>query len=391
VYAFAARTSPTVAMSSNDRLLSGGKINAFFDNLSVAANYVGMNDVDPQSETFSYRNYVSSGEIKYALNKNYYALKINLEAGNSTAINSHLSAGNADTTYKNSDYFGDFYTAFTAKRIGITFSAEAKYVGPYFSSPTAQSRRITDTQTPALFASVRDASVARTAILFDRLTSEQIYNAKISPLLSSFYHEYNNALPYGKATPNRAGTSFEMASDTSLKNIHFEIGADYLSEIFGEGTTQRRTFTIAKGAILLELGKIIHYKKKINLNINARMENTSRTKDDKGGAIKLNSTLIDAGISFEIVKKIDLLAGIKMLSAAGNEFNATRNAYNYITVISPVNISSNEMILSGGIQVRASEQQSFTAQYNYVNYQNKTGTNNSYFISQIFVSYTGKF
>ncbi len=388
-YGFAARTSPTNEMNSSDRLLTGARLNAFFgNNLSVAANYVGLNDIDVESTVYSYHNQVETGEIKYS-NKNLF---INFEGGNSNTNNSHLVMGKADTSVKSNDYFADFTSQYKVENTGITLSINADYVGPYFSNPAAQTRRIIDGNTPSLFKMVHDATTARTAILFDRLTSEQVYNARINSVLSPYLHEYNNALPYGKATPNRTGASFIIASDTSMKNIHFEVGVDYLSEIFGEGTTERRTFLVTKGAALLELGKMMELKRKLNVSVNARMENTHRANDlSGGGSVQLSNLLVDAGISYEIVKKLDILTGVKLLNAKGNEFNAVRNVYNVITNSTAVNINSNEMILSAGLQVRVSPKQAFTAQYNYVNYQNKIGANNSYLVSQLFISYTGKF
>jgi hypothetical protein len=200
-------------------------------------------------------------------------------------------------------------------------------------------------------------------------------------------NEYNNASPYGKATPNRTGPSLLVSSDTSMKNICFEVGADMLNEIIGEGTADTRSFLVVKGGVKLELGKMLDWNRKFDVSVGGRMEKTSR---DGKGSIALTSTVADAGVSFEVVKKVDLLLGYKMFSAEGNEFQAPRNDFNQIVNMTEVNINSSQSVASAGLQLRFSPQQAFSVNYNMVTY-NALLASNSYNISQLFLVYQGKF
>ena len=383
-YGFVTRTSSTNDANVGDRLLSGARVAATIgESLILGGNYVGLTDVDIQSSQFSYKNHVGTGDIDYTKAIGAGKLNIHFEGGASSFKYSDVIN---DSTQSYQDFFFDLKASY-ALSSGLKFGLGYTNVGPYYNSPTAQSRRVADNQNPALFGMVSNAAVVRTPILFDRLTSEQVYNAKISGVLTPFMNEYNNASPYGKATPNRTGPSLLVSSDTSMKNICFEVGADMLNEIIGEGTADTRSFLVVKGGVKLELGKMLDWNRKFDVSVGGRMEKTSR---DGKGSIALTSTVADAGVSFEVVKKVDLLLGYKMFSAEGNEFQAPRNDFNQIVNMTEVNINSSQSVASAGLQLRFSPQQAFSVNYNMVTY-NALLASNSYNISQLFLVYQGKF
>ncbi len=383
-YGFVTRTSSTNDANVGDRLLSGARVAATIgESLILGGNYVGLTDVDIQSSQFSYKNHVGTGDIDYTKAVGSGKLNIHFEGGASSFKYSDVIN---DSTQSYQDFFFDLKASY-ALSSGLKFGLGYTNVGPFYNSPTAQSRRVADNQNPALFGMVSNATVVRTPILFDRLTSEQVYNAKISGVLTPFMNEYNNASPYGKATPNRTGASLLVSSDTNMKNICFEVGADMLNEIIGEGTADKRSFLVVKGGVKLELGKMLDWNRKFDVSVGGRMEKTSR---DGKGLIALTSTVADAGISFEVVKKVDLLLGYKMFSAEGNEFQAPRNDFNQIVNMTEVNINSSQSVASAGLQLRFSPQQAFSVNYNMVTY-NALLASNSYNISQLFLVYQGKF
>jgi hypothetical protein len=387
-YGFVTRTTATNEMSVSDRLLSGGRLGVHCgESLKIGATYVGLSDVDIQSATYSYKNYVGTGDVEYIKNSDASALTVKFEGGASSFTYKNQAAVN-DTTKSFQDYFLDLTAQLALKGPGIKFTLNVTDVGQYFNSPTAQTRRVVDNMNPSLFGMVNNASVMRAPILFDRMTSEQLYNSKIAYVLSPYLNEFNNAQPYGKATPNRMGASLMVSSDTAMKNINFEAGVDYLNEIVGEGTTDLRNFMVVKGGVKLEIGKMMALGRKLDFSVGGRMEKTSRAG---AGKIDLASTVADAGVAFEVVKKIDLLFGYKMLMANGNEFQAPRNAFNEVSALKAVSVNSTEGIASVGAQLRFSTMQAFSVHYNMVNYNNTLLTAGSYNISQLLLSYTGKF
>ncbi len=389
-YGFVTRTTATNEMSVSDRLLSGGRLAAHLGTaFKFGATYVGLTNVDIASAQYSYKNYVGTGDVEYVKNGSASVFKTRFEGGVSSFTNKKVVPVALDDSAKSyADYFLDLTLHLALKKSGLKVVVNVVDVGPYFSSPTAQTRRVVDTNNPSLFGSVNNASVLRSPILFDRMASEQMYNSKISYVLTPFLNQYNNAQPYGKATPNRMGASIALASDTALKNVDFEIAADYLKELVGEGVNQLRSFMVIKGGAKISLGKMLGWSRKFEVSVGARMEKTNRAGS---GKIDLGSTVADAGLSFEIVKKLDVLFGYKMLNANGNEFSANRNAFNTVTTPIGLSVNSSESIASAGLQLRFTTQQAFSLHYNLVSYTNNLASAGSYNISQLLLSYTGTF
>lgn len=386
-YGFVTRTSPTNELNVADRILSGGRIGTIANKYKTGINFVRLNDLNIETSVYSYVNNVATADFEIASS----AFKTRIEGGFSNFNNAHFTAGIADTTQKFNDYFGDLTLSYLTQK-GFSIGLHANYVGPYFSSPTAQTRRVVDYTTPSLFNMVYNGSTARNSLLFDRLTSEQAYNAQISTTLTPFLQQFNNALPYGEATPNRSRIGLAIESDTAVKKMRYEVSANYLSEIYGEGTTNRRTFLVAAAGLSFDFSKAFNLKKKMEATVGTKFEKTMRANDATGGgAVALTSIMGDAGISYELIKKLDVLLGAKYLIANGNEFIATRNVYNVITNFNGVSINSSELISSAGIQLRVNTNQYFTVQYNNIIFNNQIGVNSSYNISQLFLSYTGKF
>ncbi len=385
-YGFISRLVPTNDLSTSDRILAGGRLGVGFgDVIKVGGNYVGMYDNPIKTAAYLYSNHVGTGDFEYMKDGDASLLTIKLEGG-ASSYKYQNNAGDTSKAYK--DYFFDLNAGLVMKDAGLKFNLNVTDVGPYFNSPSAQTRRVLCNNMPSVFPSMANATLSRTGNLFDRMTDPTLYNSQIKGVLSTFRSEYNNAQPFGKATPNRQGASIGVSSDTTMKNISFEVGVDYLMEIVGEGTTEKRNFLVAKGGVKLDLGKMADVKRKIDFTLGGRMEKTSR---DGSASVALMSTLVDAGLSFEVVKKVDLIIGYKTLMATGNEYQAPRDNYNQITNISSVNIKSTEGIASGAIQLRFSPSQAFSLQYNMINYNNSLVTANSYNISQFLVTYTGKF
>ena len=74
-------------------------------------------------------------------------------------------------------------------------------------------KSIANLKSRRLFASVKGGD--RAQVLYDRFTSEDIYNNGVTPNLMAFIPYYNNINPYGNATPNRFVAGLSISSDTS--------------------------------------------------------------------------------------------------------------------------------------------------------------------------------
>ena len=215
-----------------------------------------------------------------------------------------------------------------------------------------------------------------------------IYNSQITPNLMAFLPYYNNTNPYGKATPNRIGGELGVSTDTSNHVLDASVKGSFFTEVQGEGGDPKRQFLLVNGGANVHLGKMLDMTRIFDINFGARYENTTRTQ---GALVDLNSTLIDAGLTFELVKKLDFLAGMKSFTASGNEFIAKRNAFNAIVDYDEIFVDMNEMIYSVGIRARFNKHQMFTLNYNFTDMQNKFATANNYNFGQVFLHYRGIF
>ncbi len=390
IYAFTTRNTSTNETTTPDRLLSGGRLEFKVNKgLGIAVNAVKLYDISVISSEYDYDNNVFTGDVKFNMENDAYRLSAVLEGGMSAYKYSYFDdqdtiVEQTDTSYQ--DGFVDLKLALVLKQSKLRFDLEGRRVGVLFSSPSAQSRRIDDLGNPLLFSAVPGG--ARAQILFDRSTSEGIYNAKITPTLMAFMPFYNNSTPYGDATPNRQGGSLRFGTDTSNHIIDGGVKFSYLKELQGEGGEETRGFMLIAGGLNAHLGKVLDITRNFDLNAGIRYENTNRA----GLApIALTSMLVDAGIAFELVKKIDLLAGMKYLVAEGNEYVAVRDGFNLVTDFTTMDVNINEAIYSFGARIRFSTSQYFSVNYNIVKFADKNTAALGYNMNQLFINYTGRF
>jgi hypothetical protein len=384
---FATRTNATNEINIPDRVLAGGSVyvvqSKFFE---IGGNYVGLLDIPIQTAQINYQNNVLTGNTKLKYDKEKISLSINGETGFSNYKYEENITQISVSSYN--DFFYDLGLSGNYKPAGIKLSASYKDVGPQFSSPAAQTTRLNVSRTPLLYSTLQNNTVNRQQLLFDRFTQEKLYNRSISPVLLAYFPEYNNSSPYGAATPNRKGTSFTSSIGASDKVVEAEVLVDLLSEVAGEGTPERRKFTVIRGGSLFHLSKLIKFKKDLSFNFGFRTEQTKRNGQ---ATVNLQSTLIDAGSSIEFVNKVDLLIGVKLLQASGNEYLAVRDQFNVPTSFPAYIINKTEYIYSGGLRVRFSEGSSFSVNYNVCDYKNKISSAMSYRMNQLFVNYTVSF
>jgi hypothetical protein len=391
VYAFTSRNVPTNDGGVPDRLLSGGNIELRLSkDLKLGVNAVSMYDVSPFGAQFKYLNNVGTGYINYFRENSKMYLLARFEGGMSgyKFTENPNTPSAIDSAYN--DGFVDVDARLGLKNAKIKFDANFRSVGVLFSSPSAQTRRINITAPMSMFNLLSSAQegIVRQQLLFDRFTSEDIYNSGITANLMAFLPYYNNTIPYGKATPNRIGGEIAISTDTSNHVLDASVKGSFFTEVQGEGGDPKRQFMLVNGGTNVHLGKMLDMDRILDINFGARYENTTR---NQGALVDLNSTLIDAGLTFELVKKLDFLAGMKSFTASGNEFIAKRNAFNAIVDYDEIFVDMNEMIYTVGIRARFNKHQMFTLNYNFTDMQNKFATANNYNFGQVFLHYRGIF
>lgn len=389
INAFGVRTNPTNDVTIPDRILAGTRIvlkQSKF--LTVGGNYVGLQDIPIESATVNYVNHVVTGDAKLTFDQDAFNLQLAGEAGFSDYDYEKI-ADKKSVGYN--DFFYEFKLSALFKPAKLKFYAGYKDVGPQFSSPSAQTRRIDITRTPQMFPTFINTATStignRNQVLVDRFTQENIYNRGINPVLFSYNPYFNVIYPYGDATPNRKGISAGIETDTSLKVLRADARLDLINEVIGEGVVETKSFTGVRGGFELNVGRIINSKKKFSIMGGARYESAKR---DGSAAVDFKTMTIDAGVSLEVVKRLDFLVGAKLLSASGTEFIAVRDEFNNITGFGFYNNTDvKQSVYSAGLRLRFAENSYFTVNYNISpNEYTFQPEPNSYSLNQLFFHYT---
>ena len=382
---FGTRTRPSNFVSLTDRFLCGASANAFVGkSLNIGLNYVRFFELQNQvkNQATSYANDVVTVNASYEINTQKVAYRIKGEAGSSY----YQRSISKDTSVSNNDFFFDLRAEVEVKPLGIKFYGGYKEVGPQFSSPSAQSLRNSVTNTPAIFSKLDNNTVVREQLLFDRFTQENLYNQTIQPVLMSYLPQFGNALPYGDATPNRKGIVLGLNAGGKEKLLNASLRADWMSEIIGEGTPSLRHFLLIRGGTFLNLHKILQSERLLVLSFGGRMEKTDRAESAK---VSLQTQQLDAGLTTETIKNLDVILGYKALISKGNEFMSIRNSLNQISDYSIFKLDMAQNVFSLGLRYRFSDKTFFTLQANYSSLNNKldSGASN-YSFTQYFVNYT---
>jgi hypothetical protein len=381
IYAFTTRTNSSNELNNSDRLLSGGRLEFQYNqDLKFGFNEVSLYDLVTKTADFDYNNNVITADLVYNIDLSDAKITFGAEGGGSF-YNFRDNLSETDTSYK--DFVISSDVEYLLKDKGLKFGLDVKRVGALFSSPTAQSRRYNPLTAPGLFSEVKSAQS-----YYDRFTDEAVYNNSINVNLMPYFNIFNNLSPYGDATPNRFVVGATFTTDTSITSLESSVRFDYGTEVVGEGGEAKRTFLVLTGGGIAHLGTYLNMNRLFDVNAGIRYESTSR---NEGAKIALNSLLLDIGASVEAVKKMDLLVGVKYFSAKGNEFTTVRDGFNLVTNFNEVNYDVSELILSGGARIRFSEKQSFTINYNLVNFSDERTESAAYNLGQLFLNYTGKF
>ena len=335
------------------------------------------------------------------------------------ASNNTYSITEKDTVSTN-DFFYDLGISAKYKPLLLKVFGNYRYVGADFFSSGAQTRRINDfgyvgsnganffgakgANTLGLFdqldgSSTLTAPTQRGAVdmggatLLDYVSDQNLRNLNLQNKLMAFNPAYNNITPYGQATANRKGLTLGASIGSSEKVIKAELVADLLTEVTSMGDSVNnalRNFTGLKGGAMVNVHKLLRFEKDIIFTFGTRYEQTKRNGDSTT-SVDLKSTLIDLGLTVEVVKNLDILGGIKTINAKGNEFLYTRNAFNQIEQSNPFtnfNLNQNQFLYSFGARYRFSKNTYFTVNGVSQNVKFEEKSYRNYKINQIFFNYT---
>ena len=379
-----------------DRLQYGGRVDVLQSKfLQFGVNYIALTDLagTSPSPAVVLDNKVMTGDLKLNYTLNDIVLSLYGEGGGSS-----YTYTAADSSRSKEDYFYDGGISATYKPYKLKVYASYRNVGADFNSPGAQTRRIFDLGTSALFPTYTinggNTTMTRTPDLLDRYSDDgKIRNTTIMDTLVQYDPKYNNVTPYGVATPNRQGLTFGATLGDDEKIVKADVAVSMLSEIREEINNGKRNYMAAKGGLNFNLHKLMNWEKMIIFTAGASYENTKR--DLAPNTINLTSTAIDAGVVVEVLKGLDVLVGYKMLTANGNEFYSKRDVFNVLVTnpVSVLNYDYNQSVFAAGLRLRHSKNAFTTLQYHGLNVLDKANTNTEgvatkYTINQVFINYT---
>jgi hypothetical protein len=352
--------------------------------LNLTANYINLFEVGATTGSdSSARNPVASVELSSNLiDGSSFGLGLFAEGGIS-----QLNFEKYPTKPKSPQgNFVDGGVSANLKSIGLKIKASYRYVSPDFYSAGAQSKRVNFTSTPALFKTYGDNPFApntRGITIFDLVRDPNIYNSRISYELQAYDPRLANAMPYGKATPNRKGIVMEALYKDSLEKVNLDLTGAMLSEVSPVNSGNVRKYLFARAGLELNVHSFIGFKKKIILNGGFQFENTTRT-GTPFESVDLKSMMIDAGAEIEILKKLDLLFGMKMLNSEGNEYLSGRDRFNVLDP-APTAFSTKgtQDMMAFGLKYRFSTNSYLTLQDHIFNYKDKNDSSTNYSINQV--------
>jgi hypothetical protein len=387
---FGVRTNATNDLETPDRIFFGGRLNLIqSEKFRIGFNAVDFSDLAVSQSNIKMSNNVYTIDGAYTWQNDNLLLGVGFEGGVSSYSYSKTFT---DSSNSKDDYFYQPEIRAGFKPAKIMLSASYRNVGANFNSPTAQTQRVNSQANPAIFPLVNQNTTARTPMMFDRLTNESSYNRSISQTLGVFLPQYGNITPYGQATPNRVGLSLGLATDTSLKNFAAEVQVDVLSEINGEFTLDLRQFTGVRAGGMINIGGLAKMNRLISITGGFRNEHTKR---DGNLAVDFKSNIVDLGLTVETLRKVDLVVGVKMLTAKGNEYLTIRNSLNAVATFNPtVNTylyDGSENIYSAGLRFRFADFAQASVIYNSSQVIRNNTSNANYQFNQLFMSFILKF
>lgn len=332
-----------------------------------------------------------------------HSIQVELTADNPLNARLEAEAGFSQTWYRETfgapnDTSGAFMDVAIRGEIPQTkwqFRLGYRSVESGFRSAGAQSRRLNVGRTPEAFSFIGNNEVARPLGMVDVLKDPTLYNLTFGPELTDYNPAFENAEPYGRATPNRQGATLElgMQQDSSLlADLHAEAG--FLTELSGRGIDARRNFNYLRLGAGLAIAETLGWENDLDLTLGLSYQQTSRDGLsglgeglDGIGEVDLTGTFAEIGLAAEITDGFDLVAAGILFAAEGNEYMPIRDGFNTITDYTESQIDHNETLLAVGLRYRFSNQIQLTVQQHMRSFEDGNDPSRAFDMNQFVVLY----
>lgn len=372
-----------------DRLQGGGTIRFNINDFSfIGVNYINMFDLPKTISKTTYEKYSNGvGTINAHIDCNHFYL---FGEGGLSSID-YTDTSDTKTVDVNGSFF-DVGVGSTFMDSQLRTELGFRRVGQNFFSSGAQSKRVDYTQSVQVLPTVGENSYTRTIGLLDLITDDGIYNQAISYGLMDYNMIFNNVTPYGKATPNRQGVDIAITYDKADSSYDAKAEVQLLQDVAGQGSEKKKNYLLAQLSGSVNLDKIFQWKKSVSLTAGYQFASASRDEDriyktSKAlvEAVDLHSHTIDLGTSIELINRIDLLLGTKILFYEGSDFKAQLNDFNETVKYTCETYDGSQILSAAGLRYRFNDNISLTLQYDRFTYKDNLDEGNTYTINQAFL------
>lgn len=370
-----------------DRMQAGGNMQFNITNHSyIGLNYINLFDL-PKTVSKTYYEKYSNG----VGTSNFNFLLGHTTAFGEFGFSTINYVDTSDTKTVNTK--GNFFELGLLRLIRQSFIVQASFrrVNPNFFSAGAQSKRINYTSDVNVLPVVGTNSYNRTISLLDLITDDAIYNQAISYGLMDYEMIFNNVTPYGKATPNRQGFDVHLiyVGDSTFTT---EIEVQALQDVAGQGSEKKKNYLLAQWSGDVYFDKIFGWSKSVSLTAGYQFASASRDENrvykmskDLVKPVDLHSHTIDLGTNVEILNRVDVLLGTKILLYKGTDYKAILNGFNETVKYKCETYDGSQMLTAAGLRYRFNDNISLTLQYDRFNFKDKLDDGNSYKINQAFL------
>lgn len=354
---FITRLNATNFSTIPERLMAGGSVDIVQSNhFKLGYNINAVFDVlGTIADSNTFQNRVQSIDAHYVQDLGEQSLKLSAEVGNSKYSYS------MDTLAPVlQDYFVHANAALTLPKYNVTASLGYLNVAPEYRSIGAQSKDVNYNAQPLYYDRYTNGQTARPLGLLDVVANENIYNRTLSSRLMPINNIFNNAMPFGIATFNRVGV---YASAAYEKDIHASISYHNLSEIKGQGTLALRKFSVIKANVMAPIHKYLDMKNKFEISLGTKLENINRNSAESVENVDFSNTQLTSGLRLELFENFDLLGGLLIQNAKGDDFIADRDTYTEVTFYNQQQYDMQQQLRGVGVRYNFSPKIYLTGMY----------------------------
>jgi hypothetical protein len=388
-HAFTTRVRPTNFADLDDRLFSGGSLKVLQSkHLHIGAQFANLYDYAGTSNNASFlRNPVMTATAEWHQKIAKTDLKLAVEAGRST-----LRWEGNEAAPVLEDYFYDARVRAGWKKTGVAVEAGYRNVGPNFRSAGAQTMQINFARSNQAYQRYGNAQTLRQISMLDLYRDPSLYRTQITHGLADYDPRYDNATPYGVATPNRRGLSLEAEYEDVKKRWLVSFDGAALQNVVGEGTEALKRFNTGSLYAEIRLNELLGMsKRKIWISARTGLQNTTRTGNADYESVDLATRFNRLNITATLFGDFDFIAEYNTWKTNGFDQRAIRNQYSQIIDFSEYNINYNEQIFGAGVQYAFTEKSKLHIMWQAFNWDDSLERTQSYTISTWTVFFTMKF